>query len=163
LPPLSRTMKPKPFLHCTTLPCRTLRPWRDRPEKMQFAPAAPASAALATRFWGRRSGSPSPAVPLAPLRYEPQASPRRNAAVAAASEHAYMKEGIARTIGKLDEAEPFVRVVPLDGRPNRRTRGAVKLWTARRCISEIAGRRLIAVIVEPRRRAGRRSLSLLLT
>ena len=59
-----------------------------------------------------------------------------------------MKEGIARTIGKLDEAEPFVRIVPLDGCPDRRTRGAVKLWTARRWISEIAGRRLIAVIVE---------------
>jgi hypothetical protein len=59
-----------------------------------------------------------------------------------------MQEGVARPISQFDKAEPFVRVVPLDGGPDRRTGGAVELWTARRCISEIAGRRLIAVVVE---------------
>ena len=59
-----------------------------------------------------------------------------------------MQEGIARTIGYLDEAEPFVRVVPFDGGSDRRAGGAVELGTARRCISEIAGRRLMVVIVD---------------
>jgi hypothetical protein len=59
-----------------------------------------------------------------------------------------MQEGVARPISQFDKAEPFVRVVPLDGGPDRRAGGAVELWTARRRISEIAGRLLIAVVVE---------------
>jgi hypothetical protein len=38
----------------------------------------------------------------------------RYAAVAAALDHTHMQEGIARPIGKLYEAESFVRVVPFD-------------------------------------------------
>ena len=68
--------------------------------------------------------------------------------MATALNDTHMEEGVARAIAQRDEAKTLVRVVPFDGRPDRRTRGAVKLWTARRWISEIASRRLIAVIVE---------------
>jgi len=59
-----------------------------------------------------------------------------------------MQERVASTVGKLYEAEALVRVVPLDGRSDRRTGGAVELWTARRRISEITDRRFIVVVVE---------------
>jgi hypothetical protein len=59
-----------------------------------------------------------------------------------------MEECIAGTVGQLDEAEAFVRVVPLDSSSNGRAGGAVELWTARRRISEIASWWLVVVIVE---------------
>jgi hypothetical protein len=59
-----------------------------------------------------------------------------------------MQEGISGTVGEFDKAEPFVRIIPLDGGPDRRAGGAVELGTAWRRISEIASRRLIVVIVE---------------
>jgi hypothetical protein len=59
-----------------------------------------------------------------------------------------MEECIAGTVGQLDEAEAFVRVVPLDSSSNGRAGGAVELWTARRRISEIASWWLVVVTVE---------------
>jgi hypothetical protein len=61
-----------------------------------------------------------------------------------------MEEGIARAIGKLHEAEPFVGIVPLDGGPDWRAgrrfkpRGAGS--SCRR--PEIPRRRVEVVIVE---------------
>jgi hypothetical protein len=52
--------------------------------------------------------------------------------VATALNYAHMKECIAGTVGQLDEAEAFVRVVPLDNTSNGRAGGAVELWTAAR-------------------------------
>ena len=72
----------------------------------------------------------------------------RHAAVATALNYAHMEKCIAGTVGQLDEAEAFVRVVPLDGSSNGRAGGAVELWTARRRISEIASWWLVVVIVE---------------
>jgi hypothetical protein len=59
-----------------------------------------------------------------------------------------MEECIAGTVGQLDEAEAFVRIVPLDSSSNGRAGGAVELWTTRRCVSEIASWWLVAVVVE---------------
>jgi hypothetical protein len=58
-----------------------------------------------------------------------------------------MQEGVAGTIGQLDEAKAFVRVVPLDGSSDGGPEG-LSNWTARRRISEIAGRRLVVVVGE---------------
>jgi hypothetical protein len=68
--------------------------------------------------------------------------------VAAALDYAHMQESVARTVGQFDEAESLIRVVPLDGRSDGRAGGAVELWTARRRISEITGRRFVVVVVE---------------
>jgi hypothetical protein len=59
-----------------------------------------------------------------------------------------MEECISGTVGQLDEAEAFVRVVPLDSSSNGQAGGVVELRTARRRISEIAGWWLVVVIVE---------------
>jgi hypothetical protein len=72
----------------------------------------------------------------------------RHAAVTTAINYAHMKECIAGTVGELDEAEAFVRVVPLDNTSNGRAGGAVELWTARRRISEMASWGLEVVIAE---------------
>ena len=72
----------------------------------------------------------------------------RHAAVATALNYAHMEECIAGTVGQLDEAEAFVRVVPLDSSSNGRAGGAVELWTSRRCVSEITSWWLVVVIVE---------------
>jgi len=89
---------------------------------------------------------------LRPLRSGPGTHLKRraggHAAEAAALDYADMQERVASTVGKLYEAEALVRVVPLDGRSDRRTGGAVELWTARRRISEITDRRFIVVVVE---------------
>ena len=68
--------------------------------------------------------------------------------VAAALDHAHVQERVAGAIGKLDKAKSFVRVVPLDGCLDGWAGGAVELWAARRRISKIAGRRLVAVVLE---------------
>jgi len=89
---------------------------------------------------------------LRPLRSGPGAHLKRragrHAAVAAAFDDAHVQEGIARTVGQFDEAEALIRVVPLDGTSDGRAGGAVELWTARRRVSEIAGRLFVVVIVE---------------
>src|ERR1700730_4942220 len=54
----------------------------------------------------------------------------RHTAVATALNYAHMEECIAGTVGQLDEAEAFVRVVPLDSSSNRRARGGGELWDA---------------------------------
>ena len=72
----------------------------------------------------------------------------RHAAVASALNYAHMEECIAGTVGQLDEAEAFVRVVPLDSSSNERAGGAVELWTTLRCVSEIVSWWLVAVVVE---------------
>src|SRR4029077_4137755 len=87
----------------------------------------------------------------------------RHAAVATALNYAHMEECIAGTIGQLDEAEAFVRVVPLDSSSNGRAGGAVELWTARRSISEIASWWLVVVSVEITAAARRKSRSRLFT
>src|SRR5580692_1871461 len=62
----------------------------------------------------------------------------RHDAVTAALNYAHMEECIARTVGQLDEAEAFVRVVPLDSSSNGRAGGAIELYRAAAHISEIA-------------------------
>jgi hypothetical protein len=68
--------------------------------------------------------------------------------MATALDHAYMQECVTGTVGKLDEAKAFIRVVPLYNGSNGRAGGAIKLWTARRRGSEVAGGRLIVVVGE---------------
>ena len=72
----------------------------------------------------------------------------RHAAVATALNDTHMEEGVTGAISQRDEAKAFVRVVPLDSSSNGRAGGVVELRTARRRISEIAGWRLVVVIVE---------------
>jgi hypothetical protein len=67
---------------------------------------------------------------------------------ATALDYAHMQESVSRTVGQFDEAEALVRIVPLDGSSDGRAGGAVELWTARRRISEITGRRFVVVVVE---------------
>jgi len=84
--------------------------------------------------------------------------------VAAALDYAHMQESVARTVGQFDEAESLIRVVPLNGRSDGRAGGALELWTARRRISEITGRRFVVVVVETAAAGlAKISLSLLLT
>jgi hypothetical protein len=66
----------------------------------------------------------------------------------AALDDAHMQESVARTVGKLDEAEALIRVVPLDGSSDGWAGRAVELWTARRRIPEITGWRLVVVVGE---------------
>ena len=68
--------------------------------------------------------------------------------MATALNYAHVEECIAGTVGQLDEAEAFVRVVPPDSSSNGRAGGAVELWTARRRISEMASWGLEVVIAE---------------
>ena len=68
--------------------------------------------------------------------------------MAAALNDTYMEEGVPRPISQHDEAKALVWVVPLDGGFNGGPGGAVKLWTARRRVSEIARRRLIIIVGE---------------
>ena len=88
----------------------------------------------------------------------------RYAIVAAALDHTRMQEGIAGPIGKLYEAESLVGVVPFDYGLHRGTGRRVKpLGTRSRCRSE-TGRGVSKLSSsKPRRRLGRKSLSLLLT
>jgi hypothetical protein len=53
-----------------------------------------------------------------------------------------MQEGVT-AVWELDEAEAFVRIVPLDRRSDGWTGGAVELGAVRRRVSKIAGRRFV--------------------
>ena len=61
---------------------------------------------------------------------------------------AHMQKRIARTVGQLHKAKAFVRVVPFDDGLDGRAGGTIELGTARRRVSEIAGRRLIVIVGE---------------
>jgi hypothetical protein len=75
-----------------------------------------------------------------------------------------MQKGIAGPIGKLDETESLVGIVPFDDGLERRTGGASNLWPPncgvdpklRRGASKLSSSK-------PWRRVGRKSLALLLT
>src|SRR5262245_57175801 len=149
LPPRSGAMKPNPCWRCTTSPSQSPQPWSDRPrDGMRVALVWDASAALASRARIHAEDLRH----LRPLRARAgthlERRPGRHAAVATALNYAHMEECIAGTVGQLDEAEAFVRVVPLDSSSNRRAGGVVELWTTRRCVSEIASWWLVAVVAE---------------
>ena len=74
---------------------------------------------------------------------------RRHAIVAAALDHTHMQEGIAGPIGKLDETESLVGIVPFDDGLDRGTGGRVKPLAAKlRCRPEIAPGCFKVVVVE---------------
>ena len=89
---------------------------------------------------------------------------RRKATVAAALDHTHMQEGITGPIGKLYEAETFVWIVPFDDGLDGGTGGRFKTPAPnsgadaklRRGASKLSS-------AKARRRAGRKSLSWLLT
>ena len=64
---------------------------------------------------------------------------RRHGIVAAALDHTHMQKGIAGPIGKLDETESLVGIVPFDDGLDRGTGGRVKPLAAKlRCRPETA-------------------------
>src|SRR5437764_1510967 len=89
---------------------------------------------------------------------------RRDTAVPAAFNHTRVQEGITGPIGKLYETEPLVGVVPFDTAWTGEPTGPSNLWALdpgvdpkpRRGVSKLSSSK-------PRRRVGRKSLSLLLT
>jgi len=98
-------MNPNPLSGCTISPCRSPRR-RPDPAMRAGAQAGGAERALAPRRWRRRSESRLPAGPSGPSRSEPQRGARRHGAVAAALDHAHMKERIPAT-GNPYEAKPL--------------------------------------------------------
>ncbi len=71
-----------------------------------------------------------------------------HATVAAALHHAYVQESIAGAIGELHEAEPLLRIVPLDGGVDGWTGRCFELGPARRGKAKIAPRRFGVVFIE---------------
>ena len=106
-------------------------------------------AVVAARCCYRRSRFRLP-VPLGPWGgADLERRARRYATEAAALDHTHVQEGIARPIGKLYEAESFVRVVPFDYGLDRGTGRRFKPLGARsRCRPETALGRFEVVVVE---------------
>ena len=165
LPPRSEAIKPNPFmaLYHLTVP--------------DSSTAARSAGGYRGRSGRPRLGGSCCAVLLSTLRISRYLWPlgagtgadlerraRRYATVAAALDHTHMQEGIARPIGELYEAEPLVGIVPFDYGLDRGTGGRFKPLGAksgadpklRRGDSKLSSSK-------PRRRVGRKSLSLLLT